>query len=505
MRRTLSPALVLWTAAAVLAGMTPAAGAANPLSAYDVDPATASVSGLSSGGFMAAQLGVAYSNTFKTGFGVFAGGPFDCARNQYYTSCMYNQTPSITTPIANMKSWSGNQIDTTGNLASRKIYLWVGSSDTTVGPNVEAQLQSELGNFDTASNVSSIISSGAAHTFPTDFSGAGDNACSSASSPYISNCSYDGAGAALKWMYGALNARNNGTLGGAVVAFDQSAFVSPGYGMDSTGYLYVPKACAPGGTTVCKVHVALHGCLQSVSNLQMTFINNTGYNKWADTNNIIIVYPQAIPDNTSHTTWDSGSLSNGNGCWDWIGWYGANADQHGGVQMAAIVGMVNKITSGYSSGGGGGGTGVPAAPTGLAVTGTTSSSVSLSWSADSGAASYNVYRGSTRVGSGVTSTSYTDSGLAASTTYSYTVTGVNSSGESAHSASVSATTGSGYTATCYNASNYAHVTAGRAYDSGGYALALGSNQNMGLDNVFYTNVLEETSPNYYVINNGVCP
>jgi len=28
---------------------------------------------------------------------------------------------------------------------------------------------------------------------------------------------------------------------------------------------------------------------------------------------------------------------------------------------------------------------------------------------------------------------------------------------------------------------------------------------MGLDNGFYTNVLEETSPNYYVINNGVCP
>lgn len=52
------------------------------LSAYNVDPNSVSVSGLSSGGFFAAQLGVAYSNTFKTGFGVFAGGPFDCARGQ---------------------------------------------------------------------------------------------------------------------------------------------------------------------------------------------------------------------------------------------------------------------------------------------------------------------------------------------------------------------------------------------------------------------------------------
>ena len=31
---------------------------------------------------MAAQLGIAYSDVFKVGFGVFAGGPFDCARNQ---------------------------------------------------------------------------------------------------------------------------------------------------------------------------------------------------------------------------------------------------------------------------------------------------------------------------------------------------------------------------------------------------------------------------------------
>ncbi|HEY6909567.1 MAG TPA: PHB depolymerase family esterase, partial [Myxococcales bacterium] len=425
-------------AACALLALGMPARAANPLSAYDVDPATVSVSGLSSGGFMAAQLGVAYSNTFRAGFGVFAGGPYDCARNQNYTACMYNATPSISTPVSNMRSWSGSQIDSTGNLASRRIYLWVGSSDTTVGPNVESQLRSELGNFDTAANVSYVTTSGAAHTFPTDFTATGDNSCSSAVSPYISNCGYDGAGAALRWMYGALNARNNGALGGSVVPFDQTAFVS-GNGMDATGYLYVPAACAPGGTTVCKLHVALHGCLQSYSNIQMQFVNNTGYNKWADTNAIVILYPQAKPDNAAHATWASGSLANPNGCWDWIGWYGSNADQHGGVQMAAIVAMVNRITSGFAGGGSGGNT-VPAAPTGLAVTGVTSSSASLSWSSSPGATSYSVYRGSTRVGSGVTSTSYTDSGLSPSTTYSYSVTAVNSAGESSHSSTVSATT-----------------------------------------------------------------
>ncbi len=67
-----------YLAAAALASAADAA----TLSGYNADPNSVSVSGLSSGGFMAAQLGVAYSDTFKAGFGVFAGGPFDCARNQ---------------------------------------------------------------------------------------------------------------------------------------------------------------------------------------------------------------------------------------------------------------------------------------------------------------------------------------------------------------------------------------------------------------------------------------
>ncbi|HEX6523363.1 MAG TPA: fibronectin type III domain-containing protein [Streptosporangiaceae bacterium] len=94
------------------------------------------------------------------------------------------------------------------------------------------------------------------------------------------------------------------------------------------------------------------------------------------------------------------------------------------------------------AGGGGGGGGVPAAPSGLAVTGTTSSSVSLSWTAPSGTVSgYNVYENGSRVTS-VTATSATISGLAASTTYTFAVSAFNSSGEGSQSAQVQATTAS---------------------------------------------------------------
>ena len=95
--------------------------------------------------------------------------------------------------------------------------------------------------------------------------------------------------------------------------------------------------------------------------------------------------------------------------------------------------------SGGGGGGGGGGT-APAAPTGLTVTGTTASSVSLSWTAPAGTVTgYDVFENGTQVAQ-VSSTSDTVSGLAASTTYSFTVAAVNSVGSSPQSAAVSATT-----------------------------------------------------------------
>ncbi|MGW6733184.1 chitinase [Streptomyces sp. NPDC055013] len=92
---------------------------------------------------------------------------------------------------------------------------------------------------------------------------------------------------------------------------------------------------------------------------------------------------------------------------------------------------------------GGGGTDpsptIPGAPSGLAVSGTTSSSVSLAWNTVSGATGYNVYRSGTKV-TAVTGTSATVTGLAASTSYSFQVTATNAAGESPKSAAVTGTT-----------------------------------------------------------------
>lgn len=85
----------------------------------------------------------------------------------------------------------------------------------------------------------------------------------------------------------------------------------------------------------------------------------------------------------------------------------------------------------------------PAAPTGLTAT-AGNALVGLSWTASSGATSYDLYR-STSTGqetlyqSGLTSTSYTDTAVTNGTAYYYEVTAVNGGGESSGSNEASAT------------------------------------------------------------------
>lgn len=97
---------------------------------------------------------------------------------------------------------------------------------------------------------------------------------------------------------------------------------------------------------------------------------------------------------------------------------------------------------------------IPAAPAGVTATGG-ANQVSITWSAVSGATSYNIYYATT---SGVTKTGgakitnaslpYVQTGLAAGTTYYYIVTSVNSAGESVASAQASAATNAPPAATC---------------------------------------------------------
>ncbi|MEI5525776.1 glycoside hydrolase family 18 protein [Streptomyces brasiliscabiei] len=112
---------------------------------------------------------------------------------------------------------------------------------------------------------------------------------------------------------------------------------------------------------------------------------------------------------------------------------------HGWYGQAAYVADDVSVFGPDGGGGGDQPPTIPSAPAGLAVAGSTSSSVSLAWNPVPGATGYHVYRGGTRVQS-VTGTSATVTGLAASTSYAFQVTAANPAGESGRSATVTGTT-----------------------------------------------------------------
>ena len=87
----------------------------------------------------------------------------------------------------------------------------------------------------------------------------------------------------------------------------------------------------------------------------------------------------------------------------------------------------------------------PSVPTGLGASGTTSSGTVLKWTAATvgtgcTVSSYTVYKNAVALATVTSGTSYTVSGLTASTTYKFTVAASDAAGTSAQSASVSVTT-----------------------------------------------------------------
>ncbi len=472
---------------------TGGAFAAVNLPQLKIDKTQTTLSGLSAGGFMAVQMHVAYSAAFAKGVGVVAGGPFYCAEGSVVNAtgrCMVTPANIPTSTLVNTtNTWAGQGlIDPVANMQASKVYLFSGTLDSVVKTGSMDALRTYYNSFVPAANVVYKKDIAAEHAMVTDDYG---NGCSTKGAPYISDCNFDLAGAMLQHLYGPLNARNNAALPtGNFVEFNQSQFIS-NHGMATTGWAYIPQACQAGGTETCRLHVVLHGCKQNISDVQQQYVRNTGYNRWADSNNIVMLYPQT-------------STAATNSCWDWWGYDSANYSKKSGPQMAAIKAMVDQVSAG--------GTTPPTnpalpAPTGVNTSGATASSMQVGWAAVSGAASYNVYRNANKVNAlPVSATSYSDTGLAASTTYSWTVRAADANGaEGATSTAASGTTlaAPGGGATCTTASNYAHTMAGRAYVAGGFTFALGSNQAMGLWNIFVTNTLKKTSPNYYVI--GTCP
>ena len=178
---------------------------------------------------------------------------------------------------------TAKEVDSTDNLKDDRIYLFSGQDDTVVDPKVMQALQTYYQYFVEVNNIVSDFAVPAEHCLPTLDYG---EVCNRKSSPYIGKCNFDGAGIALTTLYGDL--KTGTAIAANLIEFDQTPFFSgSGTSISSVGYAYIPTACQNGAS--CHLHINFHGCEQNLETIGNQYAADTGFNGYAEANNIIVV------------------------------------------------------------------------------------------------------------------------------------------------------------------------------------------------------------------------
>jgi hypothetical protein len=294
---------------------------------------------------MAVQFHVAHSSLVK-GVGVLAGGPYYCAQGSAWTAIYNCMTPGAWTPLPNVDILTtrteflarSGQVDATSNLRGAKVWLFSGRSDDTVRPVVMEALRGYYQRY--TAKIVYVDNVNAGHAMVTNDYGA---SCATTASPYINDCHYDAAGALLTHIYGFLSGPATPDMA-SLFRFNQREFTGGApysQSLDEEGVVYVPQGCRVGG---CKIHVAYHGCGQGVQTVGDRFVQHAGYNRWAEANRIVVLYPQAIPRyGWGPWNWPTSFVYNPNGCWDWWGYTGGDYATKSGAQIRAVKAMLDRL------------------------------------------------------------------------------------------------------------------------------------------------------------------
>lgn len=320
-----------------------------PLPTLGAEIDSITISGLSSGAFMAAQFQLAHAKTVS-GVGLVAGGLFGCVESvdnpllhmprakavQALKICMEADYLAWGLPNARTIERLARQyaeqgvIDPIADIISDRIYIFTGRKDTRVATavlDVAAEFYERVG-----VPVDQILFErdriDAAHAFVTKGRG---KPCDVSETPFLVDCDYDQAHAILNHLLGPLNDAVAVTENNYRV-FDQTPFAEDPDtdGMGREGMVYVPTTCAEAAG--CRLHVVLHGCSQNREQIGDTFIRESGFGRWAEANGIVLLFPQT-------------AISSGNdkGCWDWWGYTGEDYYTRNAPQIQAIRKMVERL------------------------------------------------------------------------------------------------------------------------------------------------------------------
>jgi poly(3-hydroxybutyrate) depolymerase len=259
--------------------------AARQLPALGAKVDETSVSGISSGAYMAGQFQMAHAKRV-TGAAIIAGGPYGCSE-----SIFANTIPGAGTAFLNLSkavngcmldmlgSWGvadpadlaqkaqqraeKGEIDPIADVARDRIYLFTGTSDHTVAPSIVKHAEEFYAKLGVPEGNMKLVSTvPAGHAFVTDGEG---SACDVSGQPYV-------------------------------------------------------------------VDIAFHGCSQNRETVGDAFIKESGFARWADTNRLIILFPQI-----------AASPINPQGCWDWWGYTGPKYLTRDAPQIAAVNRMLDTL------------------------------------------------------------------------------------------------------------------------------------------------------------------
>jgi hypothetical protein len=301
------------------------------------------VSGLSSGGYMAVQFHIAHSLLIN-GSAIFAGGPYYCAESSLSlaeTRCMEDfHSPKVVDHLVSYTKDASKlgTIDNIENLKFDNVYLFSGTKDSVVDPSVMSALYNYYNAFISESNIKTKFDFTAEHCLPTINFG---EPCDVLASPYLGNCNFDGAGIALEAILNDVPLRRRSAIDDHLYRFDQRPFFEGSgtfNGLADTGFMYIPSSCEEVGAK-CHLHISFHGCLQTEENIGTIYAQRSGFNEWAEDNKIIVLYPYIKPTKIP---------ANPNGCWDWWGYINEYYGLKSGVQIRFIESLIQRIITSSS-------------------------------------------------------------------------------------------------------------------------------------------------------------
>jgi|GEM_PF-923221 len=295
-------------------------------STFSQEKSKVTISGISSGGFMANQMATIYSSEIS-GVGTVAGGFYYCAEDYLPkkvkqdantigttnlflfepTAKMINDTlnPFIIFHGLNPQTWfrpqKGNPIyrsvavcmgepdkaqlelsylkkneehhlvDPLFNLRNQKAYIFQGQSDSVLNSKMQNKLKEQYLAVGLKEENIQLEEGKGSHNFPTDRADGID--CSKEEVPYVSSCGVDVAGNILKHtvnselLRGEFN-RDHIYLVDQTqllnISKPEEEWMQPSPSIAPYGYLYASEKCLQSPDS-CQLHVALHGCKMSDS------------------------------------------------------------------------------------------------------------------------------------------------------------------------------------------------------------------------------------------------